>query len=119
MKNIGIVKTFNQQDFIKEFEVFGRKDNFSYKGLRALFDSLNDMVQDTGQNIEMDVIALCCEFSELSADDVITDCCLDLEGLEDDYEDKDHLVTDYLNDNTMLLDSYDIDGVTYFLFSSF
>ena len=36
--NFGIVKTFNENDFINEFKAYNRMDNFSYKGLRILFE---------------------------------------------------------------------------------
>ena len=43
-----------------------RPDKFSYKGLRALFKYLEDYEDDIGEDIdlELDVIALCCEFTE-------------------------------------------------------
>jgi len=37
-----------------------RPDNFSYKGLRILFDYL----EETDEDFELDVIELCCDFSE-------------------------------------------------------
>jgi len=37
-----------------------RPDNFSYKGLRILFDYL----EETDEDFELDVIGLCCDFSE-------------------------------------------------------
>lgn len=107
--NFGIKKTFNENDFINEFKAYNRQDNFSYKGLRVLFESLEQLAQDCEMVIEMDVIALCCEYSELSIDDVINDYQLD-----DDAD-----VIDYLHDNTMVLGNYDINGVNYVLFQSF
>lgn len=41
-----------------------RKDNFSYAGKRALFDYLEELEEDTGQEIEFDPVALCCEYNE-------------------------------------------------------
>ncbi len=38
--------------------------NFTYEGLRALFEYLEDLSEGTEQNIELDVIALCCDYSE-------------------------------------------------------
>ena len=40
------------------------KNNFSYEGLTALFDYLEQLEEDTGEPIEFDMIALCCEYSE-------------------------------------------------------
>lgn len=115
--NYGIVKTFNENDFINEFKAYNRMDNFSYKGLRVMFDALNELAQDCDMNIEMDVIALCCEYSELSVDDVINDYNIDLS--DESFDDKTDLVIDYLYDHTMVLGNYDIDGIDYVLFQSF
>ena len=40
------------------------KNNFSYEGKRALFDYLESLEEDTGNQIELDPIALCCEYAE-------------------------------------------------------
>lgn len=44
-----------------------RPHNFSYSGLRALFEHLDELEQDCGTEIELDVIALCCDFSEYTS----------------------------------------------------
>lgn len=43
-----------------------RNENFTYDALRALFDYLEEFEQSTGEKLELDVIALCCEYSEMS-----------------------------------------------------
>lgn len=40
-----------------------RPENFSYEGQEALFDYLEQLEEDTGEEIDLDVI-LCCEYSE-------------------------------------------------------
>ena len=55
--------TVSQYDFERAFKEV-RPDNFSYEGLKALFDYLEDYETDLAEEIELDVIALCCEFSE-------------------------------------------------------
>ena len=40
------------------------KNNFSYDGLGALFDYIEELEHDIGEDIEFDPIALCCEYSE-------------------------------------------------------
>jgi hypothetical protein len=44
-----------------------RPDNFSYDGLEALYDYLEDYEDGTGEEVELDVIAICCEFSEYTS----------------------------------------------------
>lgn len=41
-----------------------RSDNFSFKGKKALFDYLEQYEEGTGQEIELDIVALCCEYTE-------------------------------------------------------
>lgn len=43
-----------------------RPDNFTYEGLRALYDYLCAMEEDAGTQMEFDVIGLCCEFTQYS-----------------------------------------------------
>lgn len=53
-------------DFRQAFFDHGRGEQFSKEGLEALYDYLCDCEDDTGEEIELDVIAFCCEFSEHS-----------------------------------------------------
>ena len=41
-----------------------RPNSFSYSGLNALYDFLIDWENSTGEELELDVIALCCDFCE-------------------------------------------------------
>ena len=60
-------QTINSYDFIDAFRAHGRKDQFSYDGLLALFEYLEEMEDGMGEDMELDVIALCCDFSEFSS----------------------------------------------------
>ena len=57
-----ITITFN--DFESRFQSYGRGEQFSYEGLQVLFDWLEDFESDTGEDMEFDVIGLCCDFAE-------------------------------------------------------
>lgn len=56
--------TINEYQFEQAFRDAGRGDNFSYAGLQALFDYLQAYEEDLNEEIELDVIAICCEFTE-------------------------------------------------------
>ena len=56
--------TINRSQFHDAFRKMGRENQFSYDGLEALFNYLEDYEDDTGESIELDVIALCCEYTE-------------------------------------------------------
>ena len=116
--NFGIVKTFNENDFINEFKLYNRLNNFSIKGLHILFESLEQTAKDCETNIEMDVIALCCEYSEYSITDIIDNYGIDLS--DEAYDSKEELVTEYLQENTLICGQYEDDyGVTYFVYQVF
>ena len=53
----------NEFDFKNEFKKI-RPDNFSYDGLDVLYYHLIQFEEDTGEELEFDPIAYCCEFSE-------------------------------------------------------
>ena len=55
--------TINEYEFCRWFEQ-NRPNNFSYDGLRALYDMLTSYEEDTGEEIEYDPIAFCCEYTE-------------------------------------------------------
>ena len=58
-------KTISLYDFEDVFnKSYNYKDNFSYEGKKALFEYLEQYEEDTGQEIELDIVALCCEYSE-------------------------------------------------------
>ena len=50
--------------FCDRFRDMNRNENFSYDGKRALFEYLEQYEEDTGEEIELDVIALCCDYTE-------------------------------------------------------
>ena len=56
-------QTINEYQFRRAFEEC-RPNNFSYEGLTALYDYLERYEEDTETELELDVIGLCCEFSE-------------------------------------------------------
>ena len=55
--------TVSQTDFVDAFKKM-RPSNFSYEGLIALYDYLENFEEDTDKVIELDVIAFCCNYSE-------------------------------------------------------
>jgi hypothetical protein len=57
-------QTINFSQFCDAFKSYGRDNNFSYDGKEALFNYLENYEEDIGEEIELDVIALCCEYNE-------------------------------------------------------
>lgn len=59
-----MIKTVNFAGFCDAFQNMGRGEQFTYNGKRALFDYLEEYEESTGEKVELDVIALCCEYAE-------------------------------------------------------
>ena len=59
-----MITTINEYDFSTAFHKMGRGKQFSYDGLKSLYYYLEEFSNDTGEQIELDVIALCCEYCE-------------------------------------------------------
>lgn len=59
-----LVKKVTFYDFIEEFKRCGREEQFTYEGKKALYNYLNDLSEDIGQPVELDIIALCCDYCE-------------------------------------------------------
>jgi len=96
-------QSINVYQFRDEFAHANRSDNFSYEGLAALFDYLEDLEDSIGEEMELDVIALCCDFSEYSdLDDVVS--YYDIEfNLSDDDDERAQQVIDWLQDRTIVI----------------
>ena len=94
--------TVNFYEFRDAFQSI-RPDNFSYEGLQVLFDALEEIEESSGQEMELDVIALCCDFSEMELKEVLDYYDITDEELTDDNEvEMLGLATVYLSDNTFL-----------------
>ena len=94
--------TINVYDFRDAFRAMDRKENFTYEGLGILFEYLEQYEEDTGEEMELDVIAICCDFSEDTVDDIANNYTIDLSECEDDDE-KREVVMEYLSENTMVV----------------
>ena len=95
-------RTINFSMFCDAFRAMGRQDSFTYEAKRCLFDYLEDYEESTGTLVELDVIALCCDYSEESWEDIANDYRIDLSDCEDDDERID-AVRDYLEDHTTIV----------------
>lgn len=95
--------TVNLYDFQDAFVRMGRDNQFSYEGLEILFNGLEEFEEDTGEEMELDVIALCCDYSEMSINEVIQSYpdLFEEDRLEDD--DAYDYVRDVLGHNTWVL----------------
>jgi len=61
---MAIVQHVSFSTFVDAFRARGREGQFSYQGLKALFEHLEDLSEFIGEDIELDVVGICCDYSE-------------------------------------------------------
>ena len=61
--------TVTESEFIDGFRLKGRESQFTDAALRALFVYLTEVEEETGSEIEFDVIAICCDYTEVQHSD--------------------------------------------------
>ena len=81
-------KTISLYDFRDAFKSSNTyKDNFSYDWLDALFDYFKELESDIGKEIDFDIVAICCDYSEYEyAIDAVNDHTEDAPYLLDEDE---------------------------------
>ena len=106
-----MIQTINVSDFRDAFRAYGRADQFSYEGLGALFDYLEEI----DPNFDLDVVALCCDYSEDTVEQIAENYGIDLSecsegvctasayGLEQVAKAETALVLAYLEENTSIV----------------
>jgi hypothetical protein len=92
--------TISLYDFRDAFYQANRGTQFSYDGLRVLFEYLEEYEKDTGSEVELDVIGLCCDFNESTLEEIARDYGYNLKG-DDDDEKRENLI-EWLNDRTLV-----------------
>lgn len=110
-------QSINRSEFHSAFHRMDRGTQFSYEGLNILFNALEQYEVDNGQPFELDVIALCCDYSELTAEEIQRQ--YDVDHDVDDESSLEEQVEDFLACNTRVLGSYENNGIKYYIFQQF
>ena len=74
----------NEYDFTRAFDIMGRGDQFTFHGLQALFEWLEECYHE-GEGVQLDVIGLCCEWTQYKSIAEYNEC------YESEYESYDKL----------------------------
>ena len=90
-------KTINYYDFKDEFKNYGRQEQFSEAGLKALFEHLERLGEDCEQEIELDVIGLCTYLVEYDS----------LDEFHNDYDKDEYPTIEVLRDHTQVIEIND------------
>ena len=93
-------QTINRSQFHDAFHKAGRGGQFSYEALNSLFSAFEEMEDATGQMIELDVIAICCDYTEADWRQIADDYSIDLP--EDEAEGP-TAVRDFLEHHTQIV----------------
>lgn len=74
--------TVTQQQFINDFMNI-RPNNFTYNGLVALFEYFEEYEEACDTEIEHDVIAVCCEYTEYESMEELQGNYTDIDSMEE------------------------------------
>jgi len=98
-----LIDTVNFSQFCDAFSE-NRKDTYTYEGKQALFDYLEQYEEDTGEQIELDIVAICCDYTEFE----------DFEELKANYNDIEDM--NDLRDHTQVIE---IENTDRFIIQNF
>jgi hypothetical protein len=86
---------------------------WSYCGSMALAEYLEQLEEETGEEVELDTVAIRCDYSEYESaeswaidyfrDDIFACMGIDLDG-EDTEDDREKLIRDYIRDHGQLIE---------------
>lgn len=100
-------KTLTTHEIQMELHTAG----FSYRGAEELAEYLEQLEEDLGEDIELDAVAIRCDYSEFDsfqdwAQGYFGDSWKDEINVDEDEEDDeiDERIKDYLNDHTQLIE---------------
>jgi hypothetical protein len=99
-----MIQTITKSEFSTAFHRAGRGDNFTYEGLNALYDYIEDYEECSNEQTELDVIALCCEYREYEdLKEFQGDYGNDYESIEDIEQQTQVIMTD---DNSFIIQAF-------------
>ena len=108
-----MIQTISVYDFRDAFKRYGRGDQFSYEGLELIFDYIEEYEDSTGEQVELDPIAICCEWCEQSPEDIAMAYNLEISVSPENTLQN---VLEYLHDETQVAGVTDSGNVVYVQF---
>jgi hypothetical protein len=94
-------QTINKGQFADAFKSI-RPDNFSLSGLGILFEYFEEIEQSCGEEMELDVIGVCCDYAEGTWQSIASDYSIEIDENESEDE-QEAAVLDFLADNDVLI----------------
>jgi hypothetical protein len=90
------------EDFRAAFNRAGRGEQFSYEGLELIFDYITEYEDETNEQMELDVVAICCEWNESTPAEIIEQYDTDINTKGMTEEQIAAAVYEWLNDETIV-----------------
>jgi hypothetical protein len=110
-----IYQTLNKHQFIDSFKSWDTYSNhFSYEGLELLYDWLEMQKAQSDEDIELDVVALCCDFTESDVTTIQHEYTLPKNVVNTDLDFE--LVMEYLQENTSIVGITEQKTIIYYNF---
>lgn len=97
LSNSEVIDTLLDQNVLGE-----RHDDNVLEGVEALVEWIEDFEADTGEDMELDPVALRCQFILYTHSEAEENWCIDTSDAETPEQLKE-IITDYLNDNTIVI----------------
>ena len=95
-------QTISASDFMQAFQNYNRYEQFGYQALNILFEYFEDVNPD----MELDVIAICCDYSYDGVMEIANNYNIDLSDCAE-AEDQCDTVREWLNEHTSIIGETD------------
>ena len=112
-----IYREINESEFVDLFDEYNRSENFSRPARRELFEYYSEIAEGHGEPFQMDVIAICCDWSEFTADELVQEYG-DPAELDEDGDYFGSLLDD-LHDDTVVIEVEHFEAPTTYLVAVF
>ena len=111
-----MIQTISQSEFHDAFYRCDRSNQFSHEARELIFDYITEYEDSTGEQQELDVIGICCEWNESTPAEIldIYDTDIDTEGMEEDQIAA--AVIEWLNDETIVAGTTSAGDLVYIQF---
>lgn len=111
-----MIQTLRLSDFTNAFRNSDRADQFSYEAQTLIFDYIEEYEQSTGEQVEFDMIGICCEWAESTPRYILDyyDTDIDTDGMSED--EISQAVQDYLDSETQVAGTTSSGSIVYVQF---
>lgn len=100
--------TVTESMFVDHFRACGRGDQFSIPALRALFEYYEEIDREGEDEMELDPVAICCDWSEYAtALEAASEMSSFDPSASEDPDEREAAALEYLRDNTTVLETGD------------